>query len=101
MAQLPKGYWWEVTLLQRLNSVCLDLCKRRNLGPLISECVVLRFSEVSDDDAVRLLIGRSFDMWLKFFHASHEKDAEWKARAQGLKDRLASPTVKVKLSGMK
>lgn len=97
MCPLPKGYRWEVRLIQSLDTVHLDLVKRRNFGPLKSKCVVLDFSQTSSDRAVRKIIDGSYTMWQSFFHASHDKNDEWEARANDLRDALSHPGVNVKV----
>lgn len=97
MCPLPKGYWWNVRLTQRNDCAYLELRKRRNIGPLEMGCV-LDISQKSTDRVVQEIINRSYEMWQKFFHASHNKNPEWRARADEIRSRLAHPGVEVKVT---
>jgi hypothetical protein len=104
MCPLPKGYWWKVRLIQRLNSVHIELHKGRGLlldSEITTACVVLNFSKKTDDDVVQAVIDGSYEMWQELVHSSYQKDGEWEKRAAVLRERLHAADTKVKVKVQK
>ena len=97
LCPLPKGYWWEVNLHQRLDSVHMHLRKKRYIGDLGDTVVVSNFSSQTTEDVATELIDRSYGVWQKWVRTSHEKSGEWQARADELYDRLNDPRIQVKV----
>jgi hypothetical protein len=79
MCPLPKGFWWKVEILPRLDSVHLSLMKGQwwntvNPGQ-DSHCAVLDFVGADLDEAVDAVIQKSYEMAQKFF--SRPNDEVW------------------------
>lgn len=91
MCPLPKGYRWEVLLLQKLNSAHLTLHygRLRAVTQLTSTCAVLDMFDKPIDDVAQQIIDRSYRLWEEYSTVPEDKQA-WKEKAAQLSDRLGT-----------
>ncbi len=93
MCPLPKGYWWNVEVIPRLDSLHLNLMQGHwwnHLTTLTAEVdgasVVLDLSEADMDEAVTEVIRKSYELAQKHFNRPNPEI--YQAMAATLADRL-------------
>lgn len=93
LCPLPRGFYWEVELIPRLNTVHLNLCKRWSLSEETGKCVVLDALHKSVDSWVRELVPASHKIWSEYTVKTKNDKKVWRDKANQIQTALGSNTV--------
>lgn len=91
LCPLPKGFWWEVRFIMRLNSCHMTLNQGRRWSVITAvgdTVVVLDVSGKTVDEITKKLIDGSYKVWQDYFRKVDSRQQDWIDTAREVEDQL-------------